>query len=76
MKLIIESIDKIVTVNGVPARIWEGNTESGIPVHAYITLVAIAQDAPPEHVAEFERELREVRPPSAVVSAIPTRLVL
>ena len=30
MKITIENTDKIVTLNGVPARIWEGKTDSGI----------------------------------------------
>ena len=73
MKLQIESTTKIVQVNGVPARIWEGETESGIPVHCYVTRVAVASDADHE---EFERELEEHRVPSVDVQAIPLSLIL
>ena len=38
----LHSTTKIVEVNGVRARIWEGLTGSGIPVHAYITRIAQA----------------------------------
>lgn len=77
MKLIIESTTKCVdlVVDGkiVPARIWEGHTESGIPVHCYITRVAVDQD---QNHAQFEAELRECRTPSAEIQAIPLRLIL
>lgn len=59
MKITIESTEKIVTIEGQQARIWQGHTESGIPVHCYINLVAVAQDDPRQE--EFERELRLLR---------------
>lgn len=55
----------------MPARIWEGTTDSGIPVHCYITRVAIARD---QDASQFERELLEQR--DAAIAAIPTRLIL
>ena len=77
MKLIIESTTKIVQIEvagaQVPARIWEGHTEGGIPVHCYITRVAVD---PHQNIAQFEAELRECRTPSAEVQAIPLRLIL
>ena len=44
MKITVENTSKIVTLNGVPARIWEGFTESGIECHCYITRIAIDKD--------------------------------
>ena len=41
MKVTLENTDKIVEFNGLPARIWEGHTASGIAVHAYITRIAV-----------------------------------
>lgn len=73
MKVWLESTNKVVSVNGVPARIWEGATELGIPIHAYVTRVAVADD---RDTSEFERELLTCRPPSAEIDAIPTRLIL
>lgn len=73
MKIKIESTTKIVTVNGVPARIWEGKTESGISVHCYVTRIAVARDA---DASEFERELQEHKAPSAEIQAIPLGLIL
>jgi hypothetical protein len=65
MKLIIESTTLVTEMNGMPARIWEGKTDSGIPVHCYVTRVAVARDA---DCAEFERELQECTEPSPAVS--------
>jgi len=73
MKVILESTDKIVTVNGVPARVWQGRTAGGIECHAYITRIAVAKDL---DATEFESELKETVPPRADIAALPTRLVL
>jgi hypothetical protein len=73
MKIIIESTTKKVTLNGVPARIWEGKTAIGIPVHCYVTRIAVKND---QDVSEFERELQEHKAPSPEVEAIPLRLIL
>jgi len=45
-------------INGIPARIWEGESESGIKVHCYITRIAI--DEKETRVEEFARELWEM----------------
>ena len=65
MKLIIESTSKLVVVDGVPARIWEGHTDTGIPVHCFVTRVA----------AQIERELQEHRAPS-IANGYPLRMLL
>ena len=85
MKIMLESTTKIVDlelVDGtrVPARVWQGKTASGIPVHAFITRIApeIPKTDPriDELTAEFERELERCADPRASVSAIPLHLVL
>lgn len=73
MKIEIRSTTKIVHLNGVPARIWEGKTSSGIPVHCYITRVAHEIGLEP---AEFLKELEEHEAPSPEVEAIPLRMIL
>ena len=77
MKLNIESTTKIVELSignaRVPARIWEGQTDTGIRVHCYVTRVAVGED---QDQAQFESELRECRAPSPEVDAIPLRPVL
>lgn len=78
MKVTLEQTTKIVelrTATGVvPARIWEGVTDSGIPVHAFITRIAVHKD---QDQADFERELREQRAPTPLVDEVyPARMVL
>lgn len=74
MKITIESTSKIIQVNGVPARVWEGYTESGIKVHCFVTRIAIDKEEP--RADEFQEELQETKAPSAEVEAIPIRLIL
>jgi hypothetical protein len=78
MKVTLESTSKVVELNGTPARIWEGTTERGVPVFAFITRIAPAiENPPPDVCAEFEADLMATRAPSAAISAaIPSRLVL
>lgn len=73
MKIVLESTTKIVELNGVPARVWEGYTESGIPVHAFITRIAVHKN---EDRQQFEAELQECKVPSADVASIPFRLII
>lgn len=73
MKITIESTTKFVTVNGVPARIWEGVTEGGVGVTCFITRIAANKDA---DLAQFEKELLECRMPSREAEAWPVRMIL
>lgn len=87
MKITIESTDKITSLEiregrhgiSMPARIWEGHTESGIPVHVFVTRIAPTVEDKPENAnkfREFERDLKETRKPSVEIAAIPLRLIL
>lgn len=88
MKITIESTSKIVELQlgagtahraTVPARIWEGTTERGTPVHCYITRICptIPADELPRAVEqEFTADLREQAAPSAAVEGIPLRMIL
>lgn len=73
MKLTIQSTTKIVELNGIPARIWEGVSEQGIPVHCFITRIAVADGDDQEL---FEKELECCAVPSVDVEAYPAKLVL
>ena len=73
MKITLQSTEKVVTLNGLPARIWEGKTESGIEVHAYITRIAVEKT---NDTSEFERELQEHKPPTAAVESIPLNMII
>lgn len=62
MKLAIWNTSRIVTINGVSARLWEGVTDKGIKVHCLMTTIAADCDA--NDLADFDRELEEVAEPS------------
>lgn len=56
MKILIESTPVITTVNGRPARVWKGLSESGIECTLYVTMVSVDRDA---DTSAFARELDE-----------------
>lgn len=60
MKIIMDSTNEIVTVNGIPARLWEGKTESGIKCFALIAKIGVADDKSTDH-SQFEKELKECK---------------
>ena len=61
MKLILESTDRIESIEGSSCRLWIGKTESDIPVHAYIRCVS-PQTHDPDANALFDRELKALPP--------------
>jgi hypothetical protein len=80
MKVTLESTSKIVDLIVGPlgcttkARIWEGHTDSGIEVHAFVTRIAVDKDP---DTSQFERELLEQRPPSVRIADVyPARMFL
>lgn len=84
MKITIESTDKLVTLvfsgEDVPARVWQGETELGIPVQAFITMISpeIPESDPnfKRLTVDFERELQRQAKPRLSVEAIPIRMIL
>jgi len=73
MKIQIESTTRVVNVNGMDCRVWEGATESGIEVQALIVRIAAPDTA---DLRQFNAELKETKPPSAVVAAFPARMII
>lgn len=73
MEIQLTQTSKIVSLNGVPARIWEGVTSSGIPIHAFITRIAVNKD---EDCGQFEAELQQEIPPSTDVASYPLFLLI
>ncbi len=77
MKITIESTSKVIELRGhlcsVPARVWEGQTEKGVRVVAFVTRIT-PMDGDSE---QFDAELKEMRAPSPeVAKAFPMRLIL
>jgi hypothetical protein len=76
MKITLESttLMALTSINSVPARVWEGQTETGIPVYCFVGLIAVQKDL---DWNQFERELKESRPPSAEADrAVSLRMIL
>mgnify|MGYP001587156001 CR=1 FL=1 len=84
MKITIENTSKIVTLvvsgQNVPARVWQGETESGIPVQCFITRISPEIPESDPHIDEltvdFERELKRQADPRPTVEAIPLRFII
>lgn len=73
MEVTLKNTSKIVQLNGVPGRVWEGHTSSGIPVIAFITRIAVPNG---QDQTQFEKELQETAAPSAEAAAYPLRMIL
>ena len=85
MKIIIESTAKIVKLefadgSVIPARVWQGATESGVPVQCFIARIApeISKTHPDIRAltAEFERDLARCADARPTVEAIPMRMIV
>lgn len=87
MKITIESTSRICQLQVeagkhalvMPARIWEGKTERGTPVHCYVVRICPTietKDLKPGQIEEFERDLRECAAPSPMAATIPLRMIL
>lgn len=74
MLVILESTTRIVTCNGVDARVWEGETQAGVKVICLIAQVAVKEGQPPEIYKQFDEELQRHRKPS--LDAFDIRFVL
>lgn len=53
MKMTLESTAELADVNGVPVRVWQGTTERGTGVFAFITRVAFPPDTSAEELDEL-----------------------
>ena len=73
MTITISNTDKTVKMDGVDARLWEGETADGIQIHCYIVRIGVRSD---QDLSQFEKELQETRPPSPELEEIPLRMIL
>lgn len=83
MKITVESTAEVVTLvtadgrrtpTEIQARIWEGQTESGIKVTCLIARIAVKKD---QDCSQFEKELHEQKTPSTeALQAFPLRLII
>lgn len=61
MKVTLSPTGKIDTINGVSARLWEGEDDSGTPVKAWIATIS-PQTHDPVANQRFADALRELKP--------------
>jgi hypothetical protein len=78
MKVVLESTTRLVTlvINGeaAAARVWEGETESGLKVHAYVTNLVASERVTEE---QFQQELNDNhRSPSPDADDVAVTLVM
>ena len=62
MNITIHNTTKIVMVDNVKCRLWEGKSSQGIKITAFIAVLAINNNE--TRTLEFEKELKELKPPS------------
>lgn len=74
MKLTLSPTATVQDVNGTPCRLWIGNDETGLAVHAWVALVQ-PQSADKAHEARYAAALREVGV-SHSIRAIDARFVV
>jgi hypothetical protein len=60
MKMTIEMTNELATIDGVPCRIWVGESSNGVPVRVYVHRVAIPIE---EIQTPFQIELIEQKAP-------------
>ncbi len=73
MTINLSPTSKIVELNGVPARVWEGMTDTGVKCFAFVTRIGCDQNA---DQSEFQKALSEVKAPSAEIASFPLRMVI
>lgn len=76
MKITIHNTDRLVKVNEVPARIWEGKTDTGIPIICFITRIAVGENESVQVLQRFKDELMHCEPPSEEAKMFSLRMVI
>ena len=76
MKANLQSTNKLVNINDVTARLWEGETETGMKVSAFIVRVAVDQDSELKVKQQLFDELQQCVPPSDTWRDLPNQLFI
>jgi len=81
VKITTVPTSEMTELDGVPVRLWRGQTESGIPVVLAVHRVIVREE---DRRSEFERDLMEMIPPdedrhrplSTALAVIPWKMVM
>ncbi|HWE51373.1 MAG TPA: hypothetical protein VG273_16395 [Bryobacteraceae bacterium] len=74
MTVTLESTTRIVTLNGIECRLWEGTTEAGVRVYALIPRIAAHKDS---DLRQFEAELLPQKAPTDIAMQVfPLRMLI
>ena len=60
MKITIEATGDLTCIDGVPVRVWRGETDGGVVCLVMVHRVVVRAD---DDTQQFERELKEQLPP-------------
>lgn len=60
MKVKLQATGTIEPINGIPARVWTGHTESGVPIKAWISMIE-PQTHDEAMLEDFNAELKQVQ---------------
>lgn len=61
MEIQIKATEHVTEIQGVPCRLWEGQTSSGVKCKVFVHRIMVHKD---EDASEFEKELVEQMPPA------------
>lgn len=59
MQITMTATDKLTNIDGVPVRLWEGETNLGTKCKIFVHRIAVHKD---EDADQFEKELKEQMP--------------
>jgi hypothetical protein len=60
MNIKITATEKLTSIEGVPVRLWNGVTESGVDCLVFVHRIAVDKNV---DGSQFEKELKEQVPP-------------
>lgn len=63
MKMTLESTEQITEINGVKCRVWEGTSERGTKLFAFVAKIAVENG---QDNSELVRDLQENKPTSFI----------
>jgi len=70
MQITMNSTDNLTKIDGIPVRLWEGETLRGTKCKVFVHRIAVSND---EDSSQFEHELKEQLEPGR---KIPLRDIL